>query len=107
VGDQAGATLDHGKATFAPTRRAVGLSTMSRWLFGRSEYAHPLLRWLSGPLFRVALLMIFLPIATGHAGWISWLGLVLMLVAVLVDLLNRHLMRMRRREATSRSAGAA
>ena len=78
---------------------------MNRWLFGRSEYAHPLLRWLSGPLFRVALLMIFLPIAIGRAGWISWLGLALMLVSVLVELLNRQLMRMRRRG--SRSARTA
>lgn len=78
-------------------------SWIRAWLLGKGDYAHPVLRWMAMPLFRVGLVLWIIDIATSAPEWsVIWIGAaVLILVSVLADLVNALIMRARRRRATA------
>jgi hypothetical protein len=89
--------LDTGPETDrgAATRRYWGT-----WLFGRDDYAHPALRWVATPPFRVALVLglvtVFLDPGTRLRVGIAAIALTILSFAA--DLLNAAVLRRRRRE---------
>jgi protein-S-isoprenylcysteine O-methyltransferase Ste14 len=72
---------------------------VSRWFIGSREFAHPWMRWLATPLWRVGVVVVGVSIAVSdHSTWVSLLGVVLVfisLAAYAVDVLVRR----RRRDA--------
>jgi hypothetical protein len=71
---------------------------MRRWLFGSDAFAYPWLRWLSVPLFRIGVLLTFVPLAvTGHETWVSSLGIVCLAISIAAEVYDRIERRRRRR----------
>ena len=79
------------------------MGTLRRWFLGTGEYAHPVLRWMAWPLFRVVMLvfvvLLFLN-KTGH-GWtdLKILGAVLLGLSIAAEVANELVLRFRRRRA--------
>jgi len=68
-------------------------------MFGSDDYVYPWVRWLSGPPLRIGILLVCVPIVvTGHATWVSTLG-VACLVVSLVAGSYEHVERRRRDRA--------
>lgn len=81
---------------------AGSVRLMQTWMFGRRPYAHPALRWLVVPVFRIAFVLLVVPIAiTGHSGWLGWVGIWLLVVSFIAALVNAALMRSRSRPSDS------
>ena len=76
-----------------------------RWLFGPGTYAHPALQWLSGPAWRVAMLILVVIVFSDSSPGIGWrvAGLTLIGVSIVADLANRALLRSRHRRVHDRS----
>ena len=69
---------------------------MRRWLLGKTNWAHPWMRWLGMPLFRAGLLVLGVSlIISGHATAVSWFGVAMMAVSLGADLVNAMLVRTR------------
>lgn len=78
---------------------------LKAWLFGRRDYAHPALRWVTTPLFRLAWLPFVIDVADGYrsnalfAAWSALLG-----ASVLASGLNAVLLRRDRERRGSQAA---
>jgi hypothetical protein len=67
-------------------------------MFGSREYAHPLLRWLGVPLFRLGMLVLGLSIViAGHSMTVTFIAVgALVFSVVVVELANIAVLRWRR-----------
>jgi hypothetical protein len=78
-----------------PNRR-TGLQGIKTWFLGRREYAHPVLRWASVPLFRLAWIPFAVNVALDYRSTALFvLFAVLALTSVAADGLNWVLLRRR------------
>jgi hypothetical protein len=78
---------------------------LGRWFFGTRSYAHPALKWLAGPAWRVATLMLVVIVFSDPrpvAGMLGWriAGVVLIGISVGADVANWAIFRSRRRDPT-------
>jgi hypothetical protein len=75
-----------------------------RWLFRGQDYAHPALRWLAGPVWRVGDLILFVIVfgVVTHValGWRIAVGVVIA-VSLIADIVNALILRKRRRARAS------
>lgn len=68
--------------------------SMRAWMFGRSDWVYPWMRWLSVPAFRIGVLLCGLSIAvSGYSSAVTWVGVGLMAASLLVELVNFLLLR--------------
>lgn len=82
---------------------ATGLRGLKGWFFGRGEYAHPMLRWLAMPLFRLAWAPFVANVALDYRSTALFiLFATLAGVSLAADGLNALLLRRRRRVADTR-----
>ncbi len=78
--------------------------TLGRWFFGRGEYANPALRWLAGPTWRIATLIllgiVFAAPTHVATGW-RIAAMALIAVSLLAVYVNHAVLRRRRRAAAN------
>jgi hypothetical protein len=69
---------------------------MRSWLFGKTNWSQPWMRWLGMPLFRVGLLLLVVSIVvSGHSTTVTWIGVALMGISLVVEIVNFLLARAR------------
>ena len=77
--------------------KPAGTRGVKDWFLGRTEYAHPALRWASMPLFRLAWIAFFINVVQDFKDTAaSAVFVALCAVSFMADAINWFLMRRRR-----------